>query len=100
MAAGGGDHVFGQPICLLGVASEWEKDGEVRARLRKNGRLFISCKNPKEFEPVCHVEQAGFNSAVLKPLVERVRRYRAADGSFQLFTIAQVQAELLGNICA
>ena len=96
--AAAGEILYGQPVSLVGLAKEWEQDPDVRARFRQNKRLYATITNPKCFEPVCHVEQAGFNCPVLIPLVHRLRRYRAADGSVQLFSIAQVEAENLGDV--
>ena len=90
------DVVYGQELSLVGVAEEWEGNGVLRARHRDHRRLFQRSGFPDDFNPPAHVKEAAFNHSVLHPIIKRMGQQLDAEGHVQLFTIKQVEAEMLG----
>ena len=71
---------------LDGVANTWSVDVEIVRRITQSGRLFVAPEN--EELKACN-KHCSKNSAVLKPLLERV----AEEPSWNLFSMDTIKAE-------
>ena len=101
--SGGPLHAFAS--CLMAslslhkyVSDEWERCATLRSRFREHRRLFQKAGYPDNHDPPCHVKEAALNHEVLKPLLYCMGKYTEEDGAIPLFTISQVEAEMLSII--
>ena len=88
----------GVAISLKGVAEYWEYNRVLRSRYRDHRRLFQVKNHPDKFDPKTHIKEAAFNFEVLAPLMLIMGRMLDENGGFQLFTIAQIESEMLARV--